>query len=163
MATHLAVYGTLRRGGRLHHHLGTGAGRARYAGTGTVRGSLHEVAPAARDTSVLDTSYPCLTVGGAGRVMVELYEVLDPALLTHLDGVEGYDPHDLTGSEYHRVRVPVHEVSPAALGIEQAWIYVYARGAPDPTRRIDSGDWIAHWDTDRVSGPRTCSRGRERW
>jgi gamma-glutamylcyclotransferase (GGCT)/AIG2-like uncharacterized protein YtfP len=144
MATHLAVYGTLRRGGRLHHHLGTAARRARYAGSATVHGALHEVAPAARDTSVIDTSYPCLSIGRPGRVVVELYELLDPALLAHLDEVEGYDPHDLAGSEYHRVRVLLHDLSPAALGIEEAWTYVYVREPPDPARHIESGDWIAH-------------------
>jgi gamma-glutamylcyclotransferase (GGCT)/AIG2-like uncharacterized protein YtfP len=144
MATHLAVYGTLRRGGRLHHHLGTAVQRARFAGTATVHGVLHEVAPAVRDTSVIDTSYPCLTVDAPGRVVVEVYEVLDPTLLAHLDAVEGYDPHDFAGSEYHRVRVPVHDVSPATPGIDEAWTYVYVLEPPDPARRIVGGDWIAH-------------------
>ena len=144
MATHLAVYGTLRRGGRLHHHLGTAARRARFAGTATVDGVLHEVAPAVRDTSVAEVSYPCLTVDDPGRVVVELYELLDPSLLSHLDEIEGYDPHDLDGSEYHRVRVPLHDLDPSTQGLDEAWVYVYVLEPPDPTRRIPGGDWMTH-------------------
>lgn len=138
----VAVYGTLRRGGRLHHVLGTAAGRAVLAGTGTVEGELYEVSPAFHQADV-DTSYPCLHPG-AGRVVVEVYEVRDRALWDDLDELEGFDPHDLEGSEYHRCRVPVLDVRPPALAPCEAWTYVYVRTAPDPSRRIADGDWIAH-------------------
>ena len=139
---HVAVYGTLRTGGRLHHVLGTDAGRAVHVGTGRVAGALYEVAPAFHEADV-DTSYPCLHPG-PGEVVVEVYEVRDRALWDDLDRLEGYDPDDLEDSEYHRRRVPVLDVRPASLAPCTAWTYVYVRTAPDPTRHIPGGDWIAH-------------------
>jgi gamma-glutamylcyclotransferase (GGCT)/AIG2-like uncharacterized protein YtfP len=140
----LAVYGTLRRGGRLHHHLGTAARRSRHVGTAKVRGTLHEVEPVERDATVIDTSYPCLTLDPHGLVVVELYELLDPDLLADLDDLEGYLPDDLDACEYHRVRVPLVEVAPRSAPHLDAWTYVYVRTEPDPARHIAGGDWIRH-------------------
>lgn len=138
----VAVYGTLRRGGSLHHRLGTAAGRAARVGTATVAGDIYEVAPLDGDRHA-DASYPCLRPGGASRVVVELYDVVDPHLLHELDELEGFDPDDLDNCEYHRVRVVLHDTAPPALGAPEAWTYIYVRGAPDPARRIAGGDWIA--------------------
>ncbi len=139
----VAVYGTLRRGGRLHHHLGVSAGRARAVGCARLAGDLYEVVPERRDTGVA-MSYPCYYEGGAGRVVVEIYEVLDPTLWTDLDQLEGFLPHDLERSEYHRRVVPL--LDPHTDEFEAcatAWTYVYVRTAPDPARHIAGGDWIA--------------------
>ena len=138
----VAVYGTLRRGGSLHHRLGTAAGRAVAVGTATVAGDIYEVAPPDRDRHV-GTSYPSFHPGGASRVVVELYDVVDPHLWHEVDELEGFDPDDLDNCEYHRVRVVLHDTAPTGLGAHEAWTYVYVRGAADPTRRIAGGDWIA--------------------
>jgi len=139
----VAVYGTLRRGGRLHHHLGVFAGRARAAGSALLAGDLYEVVPEHRDAGVA-MSYPCYYEGGAGRVVVEIYEVLDPTLWTDLDELEGFFPHDLEGSEYHRRVVPLLDVNTEATdAYDTAWTYVYIQAAPDPARHIAGGDWIA--------------------
>lgn len=137
----VAVYGTLRPGGRLHHVLGTAAGRAVHAGAAQVEGDLYEVAPALHLADV-DTSYPCLHPG-TGRVLVDVYEVRDASLWHDLDELEGYDPEAPDACEYHRRRVPLLDASPASLAGREAWTYVYVRAAPDPARRIPTGDWIA--------------------
>jgi gamma-glutamylcyclotransferase (GGCT)/AIG2-like uncharacterized protein YtfP len=140
MSEVLAVYGTLRRGGRLHEHLGVALGRAVPMGSAIVLGDIYEVTPGERDPTV-DTSYPCLFTGGSGRVVVDLYRVEDESMWDDLDALEGYLPHDLDNSEYHRVEVPVLDVQEAP-GVDTAWTYVYVRRPADPTRRITSGDWL---------------------
>ena len=143
MADLVAVYGTLRRGAHLHHRLGTDDGRSVAVGTATIAGDLYEVAASDRDPNVR-ASYPCFHQGGAGRVVVELYDVLDTGLWRDLDELEGFDPDDLTNSEYHRRLVALHDVAPTVLAATDAWTYVYVRRQPDPTRHIASGDWIDH-------------------
>jgi gamma-glutamylcyclotransferase (GGCT)/AIG2-like uncharacterized protein YtfP len=140
----VAVYGTLRRGGRLHHHLGVQAGRARPVGRALLVGDLYEVVPERRDTDV-EMPYPCYYEGGDGRVVVELYDVVDQSLWTDLDELEGFLPHDLASSEYHRRLVALHAAATddAHAGITAAWAYVYVRSPPDPARHIASGDWIS--------------------
>ena len=137
----VAVYGTLRRGGRLHHVLGTDRGRAAHVGDAQIEGELYEVAPAFHVADV-DTSYPCLHPG-PGRVVVELYEVRDRALWDDLDELEGFDPAAPDACEYHRRRIPLFDVGPNLPDVTEAWTYVYVRTGPDPQRRIDDGDWIA--------------------
>jgi len=137
----LAVYGTLRRGGRLHDRLGTATGRAVVVGAATIAGDIYEVASHDRDP-IVDISYPCLDAGGDGRVVVELYDIVDPSLWGELDELEGFDPDDLDNSEYHRRLVRVHDVLPSALDATTAWTYVYVLRAPDAARRIAGGDWI---------------------
>ena len=153
----VAVYGTLRRGGSLHHRLGTAAGRAVAVGTATVAGDIYEVAPLARDNHVR-TSYPCFHPGGASRVVVELYDVVDPHLWHELDELEGFDPDDLDNCEYHRVRVMLHDTAPTALGAHEAWTYVYVRGAPDPARRVTTTRWPADMISRSCSAPSRCVR-----
>lgn len=141
----VAVYGTLRHGGRLHHQLGIEAGRARPAGRARIEGALYEVVPEHRDAGS-SMSYPCYYEGGDGRVEVELYEVLDPSLWPDLDELEGFLPHDLERSEYHRRLVRLLDVrgtDAAPRPDTEAWTYVYVRTPPEPTRRIAGGDWIA--------------------
>ena len=143
----VAVYGTLRRGGRLHHHLGVAIGRSRAVGRARIAGDLYEVVPERRDTAV-SLSYPCYYEGGSGRVVVELYEVVDRSLWADLDDLEGFLPHDLDGSEYHRrpvslLDVHIDHIDDVTTASDVAWTYVYVRAAPDPARHIASGDWIA--------------------
>lgn len=138
----VAVYGTLRRDGSLHHRLCTAAGRAVAVGTATIAGDIYEVAPPDRDRHV-GVSYPCLHPGGEARVVVELYDVVDRQLWHELDELEGFDPDDLDNCEYHRVRVALHDAAPTGLDVREAWTYVYASGAADPACRIAGGDWIA--------------------
>ena len=140
----VAVYGTLRQGGRLHHHLGVHEGRARPVGRALLVGDLYEVGPERRDTDI-EMPYPCYYEGGDGRVVVELYDVVDQSLWTDLDELEGFLPHDLASSEYHRRLVALHDAvtDDAHAGITAAWAYVYVRSAPDPARHIASGDWIS--------------------
>ena len=141
----VAVYGTLRHGGRLHHHMGTATHRSVAVGRARIVGDIYEVAPWHHAADV-DTSYPCLHLGSTGRVVVDLFEVRDPTLWADLDELEGYDPTRLDDCEYHRRRVPLLEVAPADLGITEAWTYVYVRAAPDPERHVAGGDWIASRD-----------------
>lgn len=127
----VAVYGTLRRGGRNEPLL---AG-ATFLGTGTVAGRIHEMVGA----GVRSYPYPGLILGGSGRVMVEIVRLIDEGQLARLDALEGYDPVDEAASEYLRRRVAV-----AGGPVAEAWAYLYAgpREAIGPL--IDSGDWIAH-------------------
>ena len=137
----VAVYGTLRHGGRLHHVLGTASGRAVHVGDARIEGDLYEVAPELHAADV-DTSYPCLH-DGTGRAVVEVYEVRDPLLWSDLDELEGFDPAAPDECEYHRRRVRLLDPRPDTLAARDAWTYVYVRAAPDPTRHIPGGDWIA--------------------
>ena len=115
MSTRLFVYGTLRRGDVRAPMLAT----ARRLGTFTLAGfDLYDLG-----------AYPGVVKGG-GRVVGELVELPDDALLAYLDEVEGiHDEPPL----YRRERIEVDDA--------QAWIYVYARTV-DQARRIESGDWL---------------------
>ena len=137
----LAVYGTLRRGGRLHARLGSARGQTVYVGSAVILGHLYEVSADRRDDTV-DVSYPCYYPGPSGHVVVDLYDVRDPTLWIELDELEGFHPDDLDQSEYHRRRVALLDVTPDDLEADQAWTYVYVGGLPDPARHIASGDWL---------------------
>ena len=127
----VAVYGTLRRGGR-NEGLLEGA---THLGTGTIEGGLHEmVTEAGRPYP-----YPGVVAEEGGRVVVEIVRLADPGQLARLDALEDYNPADEAASEYLRRRVAV-----AGGPVAEAWAYLYAGppGAIGP--QIDSGDWIAH-------------------
>lgn len=126
----VAVYGTLRRGGRNEPLL---AGST-FLGTGTVTGRIHEMVGA----GVRSYPYPGLIRGG-GRVMVEIVRLIDEDQLARLDTLEGYDPVDEAASEYLRRRVAV-----AGAPVAEAWAYLYAGPRKAIGPQIDSGDWIAH-------------------
>jgi len=118
------VYGLLKRGFSLHHHMSLGV----FVGDATVRGALYSLG-----------QYPGL-VEGTGSVHGELYRFADIAVaLEVLDEVELYDPLDPDGSEYLRV---IRQARLDASGESVAtWCYVYnkpiATGSP-----IKSGAWI---------------------
>lgn len=149
----LAVYGTLRRGCRNHHVLGGSL----HVADGYLHGTLHEVTtPRGRGYS-----YPLLVVPGGehepsspaevGRVLVEVYRVVDPGVLADLDVLEDYDPDDPAASEYVRVRVPLlggsgPGTSRGAGDVDDVQTYAYA-GAGEQARvgpLIRTGDWRAH-------------------
>ena len=116
----LFVYGTLKRGFRLHHHM-EGARFVATARTG-LGFSLYR----------LDW-YPAMVADphGAG-VSGELFEASD-ALIAVLDEVECVP--DL----YHRLEIPLVEWNGAPTQ-ETALAYVYQQ-LVDERRRIESGEW----------------------
>jgi gamma-glutamylcyclotransferase (GGCT)/AIG2-like uncharacterized protein YtfP len=138
----IAVYGTLRRG-EPNADLLSGA---RDLGVGRIVGRLHEMPRTAERAY----AYPALVlegVGEVGDVVVEVYELGDPAKLAAIDALEVFDPDDVAGSEYVRRLVDVLD-GPVAT----AWIYTY-NGPPEAMGdRIPDGDWVAH--RARTSGQR---------
>jgi len=130
----IAVYGTLRRG---EPNAALLAG-ARDLGVARVAGRLHEMPRTAERAY----AYPALVLDGlegAGEVVVELYELGDPATLAVIDALEAFDPEDVAGSEYVRRLVDVLD-GPVAT----AWIYEY-NGPPEAMGDlIADGDWVAH-------------------
>lgn len=138
----IAVYGTLRRG-EPNAPLLSGA---RDLGMGRIVGRLHEMPR----TAERGYAYPALVldhVGEVGDVVVEVYELEDPATLAVIDALEAFDPDDVAGSEYVRRLVDVLDGP-----IATAWIYTY-NGPPEAMGdRIPDGDWVAH--RARTSGQR---------
>jgi gamma-glutamylcyclotransferase (GGCT)/AIG2-like uncharacterized protein YtfP len=135
----IAVYGTLRRG-EPNAALLSGA---RDLGVGRIVGRLHEMPR----TDERAYAYPALILDGAGEVIVELYELGDPAALAGVDALEAFDPDDDAGSEYVRRLIDIRD-GPVAT----AWIYVYNGPAQAMGDLIRDGDWVAH--RARTSGQR---------
>jgi len=129
--TALAVYGTLRRG-EPNESLLDGA---RYLGGGRIAGRMWEMPRTAERAY----AYPSLVLDDTGEVVIEVYELSDPAMLAAADALEAFDPADVAGSEYVRCQVNVLD-GPVAW----AWAYVY-NGPPEAMGEpISDGDWVAH-------------------
>ena len=127
----LAVYGTLRHGQR-NHGLLVGA---RSLGVGFLAGSLYDVPR----TPYRAYPYPALVPTSRGRVTVELYQVVDAAVLAAIDRLEHHRPADEATSQYLRRVVEVIN-GPVA----EASAYLY-NGPPDELGElIPDGDWVAH-------------------
>ncbi len=126
----LFVYGTLRRGFELHHHLVRL--NANCWGKGEVAGILFDLGryPGARSP------------GREGEwIRGEVYQLCRPARdLKVLEEIEGFDPRAPQRGEF------VREVAELILCNGQrrrAWVY-WLRGGVATTRRIASGDF-AQW------------------
>lgn len=78
--------------------------------------------------------YPGLT-HGAGHVSAELYEILDPRVMSVLDAFECYDPSNPRDSLYTRSCVRLAEPN------LDAWVYFYCQ-KPKPSQHIAHGDWL---------------------
>lgn len=125
----IAVYGTLRSGGRNHPRLKRH--RHRSHGTASVRGRLVDLG-----------TYPGLLppVDPDERVTVELVELIDlDAALADLDHLEGASWPPEQDDRYHRRLVTVMQPD----GSESiAWCYRYLWPV-DEAVPIPSGDWFA--------------------
>jgi len=118
----MAFYGSLMRGLGGADELGIGL---RFVSNCEIPGQLIDLG-----------DYPGLLTG-PGRVLGELFEVLEPETLAQLDRFEGFDPTDRQGSLYLREAVPL--ISPR----QMASIYRYNQ-ARDGYPQVISGDWRAH-------------------
>ena len=119
----LFVYGTLMKGFPLHSHLQEGTG-SRYLGQGEIAAKLIDLG-----------EYPgALPGSGTETVCGEVYELLDPDLLDHLDFVEDSPPH---GRIFLRSRV---RVKCSDRGEVEAWSYFY-EGSLTGSTPISSGDY----------------------
>jgi len=107
--------------------------RLRFVGPCLVTGELFDL-----------DHYPGLRHGD-GRVIAELYALLDIGVLQDLDEFEGYTASHPRNSLYIRERVALIEPQGA-----EAWLYVY-NTVPDARARIASGDWRAHLN-ERANG-----------
>ncbi len=120
--TVLFVYGTLRRGLRLHHHLQG----AVYLGEARIAGSLYDIG-----------TYPGLLVNPSpGWVSGELFKV-DEEMIQSLDAVEEYNPEEPERSEYLRRVVTVW--TPTGVPMK-AVTYIFNRDVQGFVF-IDSGDY----------------------
>ncbi|MEQ8432818.1 MAG: gamma-glutamylcyclotransferase family protein [Oceanicaulis sp.] len=118
----IAVYGLLRAGETGFAQFGL-AHAFRDAGPCVLTGELWDLG-----------RYPGL-MEGEGRVLGELFEVIDPSVMTRLDAFEDYWPGDPARSRYARRKVQLIEPD------HEAWVYVWILGL-DAASRIESGDWL---------------------
>ena len=127
---HLFVYGTLRAGQPNSPRLGG----ATLVGFARTSGRLAHLG-----------KYPGL-IEGADHVRGEVYE-LPVSALGRVDELEGYDPADLEGSLFLRVRRSVLLDSGETL---DCWTYLWPHASD---RFIDSGDWIEFLERTRAGQP----------
>lgn len=125
----LAVYGSLRRcdpaARRFFPHP-----QARFRGEGEVPGLLYDLGP-------YPALQPCAPEEPPARVAVDLYEILDAALLGSLDAYEAYSPQAPEQSEYIRRLCPV-TLSPSKT--LTAWAYFFRKALP-PETLLTGGNW----------------------
>ncbi len=121
----IVLYGSLMRRFGAMDELGIGDG-LRFVGPCVVTGELFDLG-----------DYPGMRHGD-GRVIAELYALLDVDVIEDLDDFEGYKISQPRESLYLRERATLIEPSDI-----EAWIYVYNH-VPDASARIVSGDWRAH-------------------
>lgn len=124
----IALYGSLMRGLGALDELGLGA-RMRFAGPCILAGELFDLG-----------AFPGMRYGN-GRVVAELYALLDVGAIRELDRFEDFEASRPRDSLYLRERVELLE--PAGT---EAWVYVYNE-VPDASARLVAGDWRAHLST----------------
>ena len=129
MAEQVFFYGTLMTGFDRRRRAGI-EGKLSYTGRGSIQAALFDLG-----------IYPAAVPNDDGRVLGEVYEVLDaPHVLNVLDEIEGYTPSAPDSSLYVRARVPVTLDDGRAL---DAWVYFY--NAPlGRAPLIVSGDYLEH-------------------
>ena len=116
------IYGTLRKGLRLHHHMQG----ADYLERARLKGRLYDVG-----------TYPGLVVDpNSDWVWGELFQ-LSEELIKHLDSIEEYDPNNPSQCEYIRKRVSVLNSHDQMIN---ALTYVY-NFEPKGLTLIRSGDY----------------------
>ena len=126
----LFVYGTLRRGFRLHHHLAELG--ASFEAEGNVAGELFDLGeyPGARPST-----------GKGKRVYGELFHLQNPQRdLRILDEVEEFIPEQPERSQF--IREIVEVIGPAKAR-QKAWIYWLSAHPMAGCQRIPSGDYAA--------------------
>lgn len=141
--SHVAVYGTLRRGGvndmaRLRPGIAP-------VGTTTLAGTLYDLG-----------WYPGLALQGTQAVLAEVYP-MDDALEQAMDRIEGLWPEDL--GEY-RKRVLTLPVALAGGGSRQMALLVY-EALPATVRHapvIAASDWLAWMEARGVRHPESAFR-----
>ena len=127
MKIDLFVYGTLRKGLRLHHHLRG----AVYTHDARTRGRLYDIG-----------TYPGLLIdSSADWVTGEVFEV-DEQLVSLLDQVEGYKPDSSVHSEYLRREISVYNFHHKELKVTT---YIYNRPVLGLSL-IGSGDYKKYLD-----------------
>lgn len=119
---HLWVYGTLRYG-CTSSHADFLRRSGRYVGVAHVPARLYRI-----------DWYPGIVLASMGedRVVGDLFEILDSAVLTELDQYEG-------STEYRRVETEAILEGGARI---KCWVYEYILPV-DESRQIASGDWLA--------------------
>ena len=100
--------------------------RLRFVGPCVLEGELFDLG-----------AYPGMRLG-KGRVVAELYALLDASVIEALDEFEGFDAARPRESLYLRERTTLTEPSGA-----HAWVYLY-NAVPDASTRIIEGDWRVH-------------------
>ena len=121
----IALYGSLMRGLGAMDELGIGD-RLRFVGPCIVTGELFDLG-----------RYPGMR-HGYGRIVAELYAMLDVDVFEKLDEFEGFAASRPRESLYLRETVALIEPEGA-----KTWVYVY-NGVPDASTRIVGGDWRQH-------------------
>lgn len=121
---HVFVYGTLRRQGR--NDIARLRPTPEFVGRGRIAGTLYDLG-----------AYPGVVLGGAGRVMGEIYRI-EPEVEAALDRLEEVAEDD--SGEYIRRQV--------RLALDAQWVdclvYEIRPTRIAGSRVIESGDWIAH-------------------
>lgn len=114
MLTRIFVYGSLKRGERLHGALQDST----FIGVGNINGTLFDLGP-----------YPAVVLEGESRVGGEIFEATDP-VVRDLDRIEGH-PH-----YYKRERVKELTTD------QDVWVYFLPRkNLHKGARRITNGMW----------------------
>jgi gamma-glutamylcyclotransferase (GGCT)/AIG2-like uncharacterized protein YtfP len=128
-AEYVAFYGSLMRGHGAQEHLSIGEKLA-YVGPCLIGGALYDLG-----------CYPGVcTESTDGRVVGELFRIVDPGALAVLDEYEDFRPHEPEQSLFERRLVRLVEP-----GVD-AWVYFY-RHSPPVSARIPHGDWARHRTT----------------
>ncbi len=115
----------------------------RYVGPCQVQGKLYDLGPYPGLREIDATATSGRETRSARVVQAELHSILDTRVVEELDHFEGYEPGQPEASLYLRKRVPLLSPTDRALTGNRAWVYIY-NDTPDPSQRVDSGDWRAH-------------------